>query len=62
MPGDTSNKVLMNNAKYILVGQSTWRAIDAAAGANKPTWYGATKNSSTSYYIWDKACSSDGGN
>lgn len=62
MPGDTSNKVLMSGVKYIKGSDTTWTSINTAAGVNNSTWYGATKNSSTSYYIWDKFCSSAGGN
>jgi hypothetical protein len=62
MPGDTSNKVRMDNAKTILNGGTTWSSMNSTAGANDPAIYGATKVNATTYDIWDKYCSSPGGN
>ena len=61
MPGDTNSKVRMDQAQYLVVNDATWHAMNTSAGANKPTWYGATKVDSTTYKIWDKYCSSSGG-
>lgn len=60
MPGDTSNKVRMDEARY-WVGSYNY-AIDSTAGANDSTIFGATKVNSTTYDIWDKNCSAPGGN
>jgi hypothetical protein len=62
MPGDTNNKVRMDNAKTILNGGSTWSSMNSAAGANDAVNFGATKVNSTTYDIWDKDCGSAGGN
>lgn len=56
MPGAVNNKLLMDGAKYFLNGESSWRNMASTAGSNDATIYGATKNSDTSYSIWDKAC------
>lgn len=56
MPGGTTNYNQFTGV-YYRTGTSTWNPFSAAAGANDGMIHGAS-GSGTSYWIWDKACSS----